>query len=330
MATTISDAEAEQAQAQVDAVADEFKDAKEEEVESGGTFDVTKEELSILRAELASEYPDDYNYLSDAYMASVASKPYSKDPSVRRPLEYTLEKLKAVMSWREKSGAVEVEDLVDMINSGKIASNATKTAKAKALVNSLNTNSQYFHGLTKDGRPILWIRTSRKFWYPDVEAEINALIILADAGIRAMPKDVTEFVVIADSTSPPPPNPTFMINLLKAFVRGYPDRLHKLHSAPISSIIQFVMKLLLPLMPGRLASKLVLLDVDKMKTTLKDLLLNGEKDIPHFFGGPVNHDRLYPEEAKCPNRGKGSLKFDYYGMKERLQKTVEEYESSRN
>jgi hypothetical protein len=70
---------------------DDFKDAVEdEEVEGDKTFEVSKEELSLIRAELASDFPDDYNYLSDAYILSVASKPYSKDPSVRRPLEVSL------------------------------------------------------------------------------------------------------------------------------------------------------------------------------------------------------------------------------------------------
>jgi hypothetical protein len=67
---------------------DEFKDAvEEEEIEGDKTFEVTPEELSLIRAELASDFPEDYNYLSDAYILSVASKPYSKDPSVRRPIE---------------------------------------------------------------------------------------------------------------------------------------------------------------------------------------------------------------------------------------------------
>lgn len=67
---------------------DDFKDAVEEEdVDVEGNFPVTKEELAIIRAELACEFPEDYNYLSDAYILSVASKPYSKDPTVRRPLE---------------------------------------------------------------------------------------------------------------------------------------------------------------------------------------------------------------------------------------------------
>ena len=66
---------------------DEFKDAVEDEEVGEGTFDVTPDELAIIRAELATEFPDDYKYLSDAYILSVASKPYSKDPTIRRPLE---------------------------------------------------------------------------------------------------------------------------------------------------------------------------------------------------------------------------------------------------
>jgi hypothetical protein len=72
---------------------DEFKDAvEEEEIEGDKTFEVTPEELNLIRAELASDFPEDYNYLSDAYILSVASKPYSKDPTTRRPIEVRKEK----------------------------------------------------------------------------------------------------------------------------------------------------------------------------------------------------------------------------------------------
>uniref|UniRef100_A0A7S2GX91 CRAL-TRIO domain-containing protein n=1 Tax=Helicotheca tamesis TaxID=374047 RepID=A0A7S2GX91_9STRA len=327
-AKLLSASEAERAKAEIaEGAEDEFEDAVESDQSSG--FEVTAEEMSIIRAELACEFPDDYKYLSDAYIRSVASKPYSKDPSIRRPLEYTMEKLSHVMEWREQAGAPEMEDLVKLGNGPENAPEAVespeKLAKAKALVASLNTGSLYWHGLTKDGRPVLWVRTNRKPWYPDVEADINALIVLADAGIRAMPANVTDFVCVSDSASPPPPNPSFMIGMLKALVKGYPDRLNLLVSAPVSSIIQFVMKLLLPLMPGRLASKVILLDVPEANKKLEDLLLNGKDDIPTFFDGPSDHDKFYPEESRCPNRGKGTLKFDYFGMMERLEDTVKEF-----
>lgn len=314
-----------------DEVDDEFEDAVEEDADEGvkGCFEVTTEELAIIRAELACEFPEDYTYLSDAYILSVASKPYSKDPTIRRPLEYSQEKLTHVMEWRAEAGAPEMEELVTLANGPDSAPEAVENpeglTKAKALVSSLNNGSLYWHGLTKDGRPILWVRTNRKPWYPDVDAEVNALILLADAGVRCMPNNVTDFVCISESSYPPPPNPTFMIKMLKALVRGYPDRLNLLMNAPVSSIVQFVMNLLLPLMPGRLASKVCLFDLEQMKEKLSDLLLNGEDDVPTFFGGPADHDKLFPDEGKCPNRGEGTLKFDYFGMVERLKKEKDDF-----
>lgn len=311
---------------------DEFEDAIQNDADEGikGEFKVTADELAIIRADLATEYPDDYNYLSDAYIVSVASKPYSKDPTIRRPLEYSQEKLSQVMQWREEAGAPDIEDLLALgannsAYSKEALSDPERYAKAVALCKSLNTASIYWHGLTKDGRPIMWVRTNRKPWYPDVEAEINGLMLLADAGIKQMPDGITDFVCISESSYPPPPNPSFMIALLKALVRGYPDRLHSLYSAPVSSIIQFVMNLLLPLMPGRLASKFILLGLDEAREKCTELLMNGANDIPNFFNGPCDHDKYYAEESKTSIRGEGALKFDYYGMVERLKAAKEEY-----
>lgn len=316
----LSKEEVEQAKAEI---AEEIDDTAD------GEFSVSKEEMSIIRAELACEFPDDYNYFSDAYVKSVASKPYSKDPTIRRPLEYTMEKLTHVMEWRESVGAPEMEQLIHLANGPDTAPEAVeqpeKLTKAKALVNSLNNGSLYWHGFTKEGKPILWIRCGRKPWYPNVEAEVNALILIADAGIKAMPEGVTDFVVISDSYSPPPPVPSFMINVLKALVRGYPDRLHHLMSAPVGSIIQFVMNLLLPLMPGRLAGKFLLKDESDARDILTECCMHGEDDIPTFFKGKSDHDKFYPEEGYSKNQGQGTLKFDYFGMCERMQAMSKEW-----
>mmetsp|Transcript_3892 Transcript_3892/g.10189 ORF Transcript_3892/g.10189 Transcript_3892/m.10189 type:complete len:334 (+) Transcript_3892:96-1097(+) len=333
MTTDISKEEAEKVISE-EADDDEFKDAVEDEDEEvDGSFPVSPEELSIIRAELACEFPEDYSYLSDSYILSVASKPYSKDPSIRRPLEYTMEKLKHVMQWREEAGAPDMIDLVALANGPESAPEAVENpeqlTKAKAMVYSLNYGSFYFHGLTKDGRPILWLRTNRKPWYPDVDAEVDALIAMADAGTKCMPDGVTDFICVSESSSPPPPNPTYMIKLLKALVKGYPDRLNVLLSAPVSSIVQYVMSLLLPLMPGRLASKVVLLGTDGITPKLADLLYNGEEDIPTFFGGTCNHDEFYPEPSQCENRGQGTLTFDWYGMVERLENAKKEFEAKK-
>ena len=313
---------------------DDFKDAVQEDDEGiQGDFKVTDDELATIRAGLATDFPDDYLYLSDAYILSVASKPYSKDPTVRRPLEYSQDKLKQVMTWRAEAGAPDMEERLKLAAGPSNSSDAVESPaiyqKACTMVKSLNTASTYWHGFTKDGRPILWIRTNRKPWYPDVDAEVAALILMADAGIRSMPAGITDFCVIAESSYPPPPNPSFMIALLKALVRGYPDRLQILYSAPVSSIVQFVMGILLPLMPGRLASKVCLLGTEEAKTTLTALLMHGVDDLPDFLGGPAIHDTMYPEESKSTLQdGGGILKFDYFGMMERLKASHDEYIAS--
>ena len=150
----------------VDSAKAELKDAIEEgTVDDKVKFDVTEEEMATIRAELACEFPDDYRYLSDAYIRSVASKPYSKDTSIRRPLEYTMEKLTAVMEWRMQVGAHLMEDMLKLAmepdTSSAAVKDPTRYAKAKALATGLNTGSMYWHGLDKSGRPVLWVRTDR-------------------------------------------------------------------------------------------------------------------------------------------------------------------------
>ncbi len=145
----------------------EFEEAKEEEVDSDLTFDVSKEEVSLIRAEIASTYPEDYNFLSNDYITSVASKPYSKDPTQRRPIEYTTSKLKDLMKWREEN-AVHLQEMYNLIpgestndSATDAVENAEMVTKAAALATSLNYGSMYWHGLDKMGRPVLWVRTDR-------------------------------------------------------------------------------------------------------------------------------------------------------------------------
>lgn len=139
-----------------------------------------------------------------------------------------------------------------------------------------------------------------------------------------MPDEITDFVVVSDSTSPPPPNPQFMINLLSALVKGYPDRLNELISCPVGKIIQMVMAVLLPLMPTRLASKIILIDQENTKSKLCNYLENGEEDIPTFLGGPADHDMFYPKDGVFPDK---TLTFDYEGMIERLKVSNEKFQA---
>ena len=56
---TVSKEEVEAAKHEIEEEADEFDGTKA----AGAEFEVTKEEMSIIRAELACEFPDDYEYL---------------------------------------------------------------------------------------------------------------------------------------------------------------------------------------------------------------------------------------------------------------------------
>jgi len=80
-----------------------------------------------------------------------------------------MEKLTHVMEWREEAGAPEMESLVHLANGSEYSDAAKKDpeklVKAKALAVSLNNASIYWHGFTKEGKPILWIRCGRKPWY---------------------------------------------------------------------------------------------------------------------------------------------------------------------
>ena len=75
-------------------------------------------------------------------------------------------------------------------------------------------------------------RADRLPWYHDVDAMTKSLILIADAGIRCMPSVTTDFVIYANTSSPPPLHPTFLVSLLKNFVKSYPNHLSLLTVYP--------------------------------------------------------------------------------------------------
>eukprot|EP00980_Cylindrotheca_fusiformis_P022653 scaffold9541_cov77-Cylindrotheca_fusiformis.AAC.2 len=260
-----------------------------------------------------------------------------------------MEKLNHVMQWRKEHDVPQLEDLVKYANMSNEQLQSLDDdppeqqllSKANEMVQSLNNNSIYWHGLTKDGHPILWLRTNRLPWFfPNVDAQINALILLGNVGIRygmmmssfdddddesttTTSSNITEFVVIAHCIHSPPPNFKFAYRLVMALTKGFPDRLHSLYAVPVSRIVNAFMAMISPFLPDRLSQKLIFwnntMDHQCQDHLVNLLLLNGWDDVPTFLGGPnQDHDLYYPEEKDCPNRGEGMLKFDFYGMKERL------------
>jgi len=127
------------------------------------------------------------------------------------------------------------------------------------------------------------IRTDRKPWFVgDIEAELKYHSHMLDVACRGHKSD---FIVICDCVSPPPPAINFLLALKDMFIRGYPDRLYKAYTAPSGKIISSTMNTIMPLLPGSLSDKLLFVsDVNEMKLLLSEILLNGENDVPSFFG----------------------------------------------
>ena len=95
----------------------------------------------------------------------------------------------------------------------------------------------------------------------------------------------------------------------------------------MGTIIQTVMKLLLPLMPSRLSSKIVLIGEEEGKEKLGKILLGGETDVPSFMpNGTNDHDELYPEGGKFQGDAGQILKFDWDGMIDRLKDDVKQFQ----
>lgn len=130
-----------------------FEDEKQNTGEQ--SFPVTAQELITLKSELEAKFPQDYGYMDDEYIRSVASKPYSKDLTRRRPIEYSLEKLVKVMDWRRRNQVSEMQDWVNLAVHNN-HENRDSYDKGKSIVDTLNLGCFYWHGLDRAGRPILW------------------------------------------------------------------------------------------------------------------------------------------------------------------------------
>ena len=242
-----------------------------------------------------------------------------------------MDKMVNVLEWRRKNHSPDLPHWMELAKDHTTQPESIVDShiwtRIQALTSTLNTNSTYFHGHTRDGRPIMWVRVGRKHRWPDVDGEIHALGVLFDAAIsHGMPNHNTDFCVIAHVTNPPPPHPKCGFRMLQGLVEGYPDRMHVLMASPVSRIVEVLMGWLLPFMPGRLAEKFVFLSLDHMKERLEEVM--PVEDIPTFFGGTANHDLYYPQERDCPTRGDGILKFDYFGLIQRLQQQKEDFEET--
>ena len=136
----------------------------------------TAQELEIISATLASDYPTSHEYLTSSYISCVSSQVYSKDVSIRRPVEYTTQKLLDLLEWRDESGATRVPEFISLARRYTSPLPSPSDDKITTQLSAaLNKNAMYVHGYSKLGMPIVWLRTDRKPWFvKDVQSEILA------------------------------------------------------------------------------------------------------------------------------------------------------------
>ena len=212
-----------------------------------------------------------------------------------------MDQLVQVLQWRQDNKLHELSPLIDLAISSSTPPSSPKSPtssptsssspiqliRAQTTVGALNRGSLYWHGLTKDGRPILWFRANRLPWFPNVQAQINALILLADLGIEhGMPTGRSEFVVLCHCENSPPPHPKFAYQPIQALTNGYPDRIHQLWTVPVSGIVDAFIGMIKPLLPERLSNKLIFVsDMEQCRDQLvNEVLWNGKRRFADLFG----------------------------------------------
>jgi hypothetical protein len=261
-------------------------------------------ELAMLRRKLEASAPAAAqggrlpSHFTDAWLASVLSKPH-RTPAI------TATKLTKALQARAEAGgdelfgpapaALSAPGAPREITSAAIAERCSLlgpmlepvAAKCGA---ELDCGSMYWHGFDRQGRPLLWVRPALKGWRGmNRRRELLAHVALLEAGLQLLlPRGVLQFALVADarglglSTF----DPSLMRSLLKLMMSTYPERVGKIYVGPINMLVKAVHKMLSPLLPDAVKSKIVLMDAPKMQM----LEAIDAQHVPHFFGGAAAHE----------------------------------------
>ena len=264
------------------------------------TYAVERAELDGVLAILANSFPKQAP-LNPCYVKSVMSQSYAKNQFKRRPVDVSLQKLVAYLSWREEVGVPAL-----------LAPGEGSRAFDPQLLPHLLEGSIYWYGVDKCGRPILWERFDRFDWKQlDAETKIRFYVLLFEACFLAMPfaSDAalaamhstphcavqSKFCVVAETSGIDYFNalqsPSFFLRAAGLFNDAFPDRLGYF-VAKSSGFSSAVMRICKPILPEQLREKVELLaDKEFTKRLVEDVLLNGEEDLPDYFGGKKVHEK---------------------------------------
>mmetsp|Transcript_17291 Transcript_17291/g.27606 ORF Transcript_17291/g.27606 Transcript_17291/m.27606 type:complete len:195 (+) Transcript_17291:371-955(+) len=168
--------------------------------------------------------------------------------------------------------------------------------------------SLYWRDFDIEGRPILWVRNSRKNWRTlDVDLQRRLHIWMIEWGLHHIPEGHNQFVIVADTsnlTTRQIAQMSYHRMLINVFMSLYPDRVKYLLVGPCSMLLRKLYSLCLPLLPENVRDKIRLLPSDS-QAELKNFM--DECKIPDFFGGKGHHS-FSSEDEKGESKEKFSIK----------------------
>eukprot|EP00494_Astrolonche_serrata_P031330 UN31599 len=134
------------------------------------TTDTKMQDLTELRNALKEQFPGEHNIYSDAYLSMV--------------LQY----------WNLSKSKLKIGKTLEWRISHKINNLHYDRIKPEIL----QPGSLYLYGYDKKGRPIIWVRPSKKDWANiDIPQEVLLHVLIIEHAIRFMPNGVHQFVLIA-------------------------------------------------------------------------------------------------------------------------------------
>ena len=149
----------------------------------------------------------------------------------------------------------------------------------------------YWKGVDKQGRPILWEKFSAIDWARgfDSARKIRIYVLLFEACFAAMPKGVSTFTVVADTSGIPNhravTKPSFFTGIAQLFVKAFPDRLG-FFLGKSSPAMSFCLRVVSPILPSSVSTKMVF--PSDFEGNLVENLAD-EDDLPQWAGGTKAH-----------------------------------------
>lgn len=251
--------------------------------EKSKTFHTSFEDVDRMIADLTSDEAirSEVSFLSKSWVKSVMSQPSKSNKDEKRSFEYSKKKLERYLLWRKENNVVDL-----------VRANIQGTDQEFFV--DIAEKSLYWYGVDRQGRPILWERFERFDWKRmNSERKLMYYILLFEAIFQVMPPEIDSICVVAITDGIPylraMSRPRFFIDIAKLFTNVFPDRLGGFYGLTNAATLA-VSKILRPILPAKVRSKMHFYTRAKMCHELLHTVLPEGEDLPDFLGGSVVHD----------------------------------------